>query len=76
MRIYNWSDVEQETSISKHRIKYALERGRIGGIAKLRGGYVFTSEDIEMIKAYFSGRGPWKRAIDETKGNDPGSAIQ
>ncbi len=62
MKIFNWLGVEMETGVSKHRIKYALERRRIGGITKLRGAYVFTQEDVEMIKTYFAGLKPWQRA--------------
>ena len=69
MKIFNWEGAENESGVSKHRIKYALERRRIGGIAKVRGAYVFSTEDVERIKSYFAGRGPWQRATEETDTN-------
>lgn len=61
MKILDWIDVERETGVSKHRIKYALDRRRIGGIAKVRGAYVFTQDDVVMIRSYFAEAKPWQR---------------
>ena len=64
MKILNWIGVELETGVSKHRIKYALDRSRIGGIVKVRGAYVFTQDDVVMIRSYFAEAKPWQRITD------------
>ena len=63
MKILNWKDVEVETGVSKHRIKYAVERGRLGGFTTINGAYVFSDEDVERIKEYFVGRECWQRHL-------------
>jgi hypothetical protein len=75
MKILNWIGVERETGVSKHRIKYALDRGRIGGIAKLRGAYVFTQDDVVMIRSYFAEAKPWQR-ITNTMISNTGMEVE
>jgi hypothetical protein len=61
MRILNWIGVECETGVSVHRIKYAIQRGRLGGFTMVNGSYVFGDEDVARIGSYFAGRKPWQR---------------
>jgi hypothetical protein len=66
MQIFNWNDVERITGVTEHRIKYAIQRGRLGGFTMVNGAYVFGDEDVARIEKYFSGRRPWQRT-QETK---------
>lgn len=64
MQIYNWNDVERITGVTGHRVKYAIQRGRLGGFTMINGAYVFSDEDVARIGDYFSGRRPWQRSTD------------
>ena len=61
MQIFNWKDVERITGVTEHRVKYAIQRGRLGGFTMINGAYVFGDEDVARIEHYFSGRKPWQR---------------
>lgn len=64
MRIYNWDDVESISGVSKHRVRYAVSRGRLGDFTMINGAYVFSDEDITKIETYFSDKKPWQRNKD------------
>lgn len=64
MQIFNWNDVERDTGVSRNRIKYAIQRRRLGDFTMINGAYVFGDEDVARIENYFSGRRPWQRNND------------
>lgn len=70
MKIYKWNDVERISGVTVHRVKYAVERGRLGGFAMVNGAYVFTEEDVARITKFFAGREPWQRdSMNNTNAN-------
>ncbi len=68
MRIFNSLEMERATGVTVGRLQYAIRKGRIGGFAKVRGGWAFTGEDLEKIKVFFADRPPWQR-FDMTDNN-------
>ena len=62
MQIFNWKDVERITGVTEHGVKYAIQRGRLGGFTRINGAYVFGDEDLARIENYFEGRKPWQRS--------------
>jgi hypothetical protein len=64
MGIYNSIEMERATGVTAGRLQYAIRKGRIGGFAKVRGGWAFTQEDLERIRAFFADRPPYTRFGD------------
>lgn len=73
MQVFNWKDVERISGVSEHRVKYAIQRGRLGGFTMVNGAYVFSDEDVARIGNYFSGRRPWQRS-NETQNPQRGQS--
>lgn len=70
MKIFSWTDIERETGVSRNRIKYAIQRRRLGGFTMINGAYVFGEDDVVRIGSYFAGRKPWQRLERSTKVNN------
>ncbi len=67
MRIYNSLEMEMATGVTVGRLQYAIRKGRIGGFGKVRGGWVFTQDDLVRIKAFFDHRPAYTRFDNDTE---------